>query len=233
MARVGRLLSSPTPPSQDKATVTQGRSKPVSFHFIWGLKGKKILAHSSFSKQEKSRWDTGPVQNYFITRVITDVCSISEQNHRKPQMSLDRCVLSLWLMDVLPVGFFYLEPVPFDAWSGKISWRRKWQPTSVFLPGKSHGQRSLWLHWMIKWQASFRHSYEAKSQTTRIKFGEALRSYSCQTPHITDGKLKPREVNLFGRSFCLLIAKTGQEPRTAARYSGKNTGLWPSRSATH
>ena len=25
----------------------------------------------------------------------------------------------------------------------KIHWRRKWQPTPVFLPGKSHGQRSL------------------------------------------------------------------------------------------
>ena len=24
-----------------------------------------------------------------------------------------------------------------------MPWRRKWQPTSVFLPGKSHGQRSL------------------------------------------------------------------------------------------
>ena len=24
-----------------------------------------------------------------------------------------------------------------------ISWRRKWQPTPVFLPGESHGQRSL------------------------------------------------------------------------------------------
>ena len=24
---------------------------------------------------------------------------------------------------------------------GKILWRRKWQPTPVFLPGKSHGQR--------------------------------------------------------------------------------------------
>ena len=23
------------------------------------------------------------------------------------------------------------------------SWRRKWQPTPVFLPGKSHGQKSL------------------------------------------------------------------------------------------
>ena len=28
-------------------------------------------------------------------------------------------------------------------WVRKISWRRKWQPTPVFLPGKSHGQRSL------------------------------------------------------------------------------------------
>ena len=30
----------------------------------------------------------------------------------------------------------------FDLWVGKISWRRKWQPTPVFLPGKFHGQRS-------------------------------------------------------------------------------------------
>ena len=25
----------------------------------------------------------------------------------------------------------------------KIPWKRKWQPAPVFLPGKSHGQRSL------------------------------------------------------------------------------------------
>ena len=31
----------------------------------------------------------------------------------------------------------------FDPWVQKIPWRRKWQPTPVFLPGKSHGQRSL------------------------------------------------------------------------------------------
>ena len=29
------------------------------------------------------------------------------------------------------------------AWVRKIPWRRKWQPIPVFLPGKSHGQRSL------------------------------------------------------------------------------------------
>ena len=31
----------------------------------------------------------------------------------------------------------------FDPWVRKIPWRRKWQPTPVFLPGKSHGQRDL------------------------------------------------------------------------------------------
>ena len=30
----------------------------------------------------------------------------------------------------------------FDPWVGKVPWRRKWQPTPIFLPGKSHGQRS-------------------------------------------------------------------------------------------
>ena len=27
--------------------------------------------------------------------------------------------------------------------TGKIPWRRAWQPTPVFLPGESHGQRGL------------------------------------------------------------------------------------------
>ena len=31
----------------------------------------------------------------------------------------------------------------FNPWVGKIPWRRKWQPTPVFLPRKSHGQESL------------------------------------------------------------------------------------------
>ena len=31
----------------------------------------------------------------------------------------------------------------FNPWVRKIPWGRKWQPTPVFLPGKSHGQRSL------------------------------------------------------------------------------------------
>ena len=32
----------------------------------------------------------------------------------------------------------------FSPHVGKIPWRRKWQPTPIFLPGKFHGQNSPW-----------------------------------------------------------------------------------------
>ena len=43
----------------------------------------------------------------------------------------------------------------FNLWVGKIPWSRKWQPTPVFLPGKSHGQRSPvgyspWAHRVVQ-----------------------------------------------------------------------------------
>ena len=59
----------------------------------------------------------------------------------------------------LYMGFSYIEPwlgckasacpfrtcriCRFDPWVRKIPWRRKWQPTPVFLPRDSHGQRNL------------------------------------------------------------------------------------------
>ena len=69
----------------------------------------------------------------------------------------------------------------FNTWMGKIPWRRKWQPTLVFLPGKSHRLRSLadCSPWGRK---SFRHNsatkqqqqhdrgyYQPSQQRTRIK----------------------------------------------------------------
>ena len=40
----------------------------------------------------------------------------------------------------------------FNPWVGKIPWRREWQPTPVFLPGKSHGPGKLasWSPWGCK-----------------------------------------------------------------------------------
>ena len=36
-----------------------------------------------------------------------------------------------------------VQETGFNPWVRKSLWRRVWQPTLVFLPGESHGQRSL------------------------------------------------------------------------------------------
>ena len=54
-----------------------------------------------------------------------------------------------------------------DPWVRKIPWRREWLPTLVFLPGESHGERSLgvcspWSHkqwtWLSNWHSTFHSS---------------------------------------------------------------------------
>ena len=49
--------------------------------------------------------------------------------------------LSRWLSGKEPIC--QCRRCGFDPWVRKIPWRRKWQPTPVFLPGKSHGWRNL------------------------------------------------------------------------------------------
>ena len=47
-----------------------------------------------------------------------------------------------WWLRWLKICLQFRRP-EFNPWVRKIPRRRKWQPTPVFLPGKSHGQRSL------------------------------------------------------------------------------------------
>ena len=63
-----------------------------------------------------------------------------------------------WLSDWTELNWIFTEYFPgvsgnrvclqyrkpgFNSWVRKIPWRRKWQATLVFLPGNSHGWRSL------------------------------------------------------------------------------------------
>ena len=56
--------------------------------------------------------------------------------------------------------------------SGRFPWRRKWQPTPIFLPGESHGRRSLvgYSPWDRKESDTAErlhfHSQDAKSRNT-------------------------------------------------------------------
>ena len=60
----------------------------------------------------------------------------------------------------------------FDPWIGKIPWRRVWQPTPVFLPGESHGQRSLagYSPWGRKSQTQLSILQTRKSPSVKLRF---------------------------------------------------------------
>ena len=65
-------------------------------------------------------------------------------------------------------------------WVGKIPWRRKWQPTLVLLPGKSHGWRILvgyspWIckEWDTTEQLHFHFHFVFHSVCTNLHFRES------------------------------------------------------------
>ena len=64
----------------------------------------------------------------------------------------------------------------FEPRVGKIPWRREWLPTPMFLPGESHGQRSLagYSSWGCKdvrhnWMTKHTHNKKENHQTTTRK----------------------------------------------------------------
>ena len=50
---------------------------------------------------------------------------------------------SWWLSEDSALQCWRHKRCELDPWVRKIPWRRKWQSTLVFFPGKPHGQRSL------------------------------------------------------------------------------------------
>ena len=69
----------------------------------------------------------------------------------------------------------------FDSWVLKIPWRRKWQPTLVFLPGKSPGWRSLvgCSPWGCK---RVRHDLATQQQLLLLLLSRFSRVRLCVTP---------------------------------------------------
>ena len=70
----------------------------------------------------------------------------------------------------------------FNPWVKKILWKRKWQPTPVFLPGKSNGQRSL-VHYSPRGPKGIEHDFSTKQpQFSSVQLSRSVVSYSLQ-PH--------------------------------------------------
>ena len=93
----------------------------------------------------------GYQEKRWLSRLILQLHQTEEEPERKEKGGAiaGGCVL----VPVLGVGLLWRlsgkEPScqcgrhGFHLWVGTIPWRRKWPPTPVFLPGKSHGQKSL------------------------------------------------------------------------------------------
>ena len=58
----------------------------------------------------------------------------------------------------------------FDTWIRKIPWRKKWQDTQVFLPGKFHGHKDIEIYKLFyhikKMELPLKHSVFLSKQKT-------------------------------------------------------------------
>ena len=100
----------------------------TTFNFLWapllgGVREARILEWVAIPFSKRTSW---PRVWTWVSRIV------------------GRC-FTVWVTREISVCLQYLQcgRPGFDPWVRKIPWRRKWQPTPVFLPGESHEWRSL------------------------------------------------------------------------------------------
>ena len=77
--------------------------------------------------------------------------------------------------------FRRLKTLGFDPWVRKIPWIRKWQPSPVFLPRESHGQKSLvgCSPWGCKESDTTEHTHMLSINISQSKEFLELTSFPC------------------------------------------------------
>ena len=120
------------------------------------------MIHSLSLLAETSRWEghwivgTGGMDE--TQAHLGAIAGLVPDHHHKANTTIKQVPWILWFPNAHEIIYTIYCGLPqwlsgkesrrcrrrrFDSWIGKIPWRRKWQPTPVFLPGKLHEQRSL------------------------------------------------------------------------------------------
>ena len=116
---------------------------------------RQIFCHLSHQGSPGSPWWGQILESYLLELEPWLPCSLQGQPWGRfficVSLSFFRCTPSKIIVTNFPGGFIVKESAwhcrrhkrcGFDSWVRKIPWRRAWQPTPVFLPGESHGQRA-------------------------------------------------------------------------------------------
>ena len=105
----------------------------------------------------------------------------------------------------------------FDPWVRKIPWRRAWQPTPVFLPGESHGQRGL--VGCRPWGRTESDTTEVVKQQQQLSTGETLNNFSQDQENLAYGPASRSILSSLLLSFSMVL--TG-----SWTHSQKNVGTY-------
>ena len=118
------------------------RSLPGSS--VHGIFQARVLEWVAISFSKGSSWPRDQTQVFCIAGRRFTLWATREAYFIEVLLKSSTIVteLSISLFNSVSFCFMYFRAL----WLGEymfIIWRRKWQPTPVFLPGESHGQRNL------------------------------------------------------------------------------------------
>ena len=118
-------------------------------HSLWGLGGVKQLCPSNIGHLWSDHWllllrqTSGQSMLLHLLSLMQDPLPLAKvTSQRYKQAGPQASQVALVVMESTCQSRRH-KRCRFDHWVRKIPWRRAWQPTLAFLPGKSHGRRSL------------------------------------------------------------------------------------------
>ena len=131
------------------------------------------------------------------------------------------------MVKALPANAGDLKRCKFNPWVRKILWRRAWQPTPIFLPGESHGQRSLvgyspWGHRELDMTEATEHTHTNQREALGRHREKAA---ACEPRKGASAETNPAAISTPSRQDCEKVNFSCSSPCSVVLCHGSPTKL--------